>query len=341
VELFGIEPFYPSDDELVLTRLVTGLVVPECGTTRDVRCALIDIGEALNIMAALEGATVTDRYLTVIGAVKEPLLLKVPIGTSLSACLAAARAEPDTVLIVGGPMKGRLLTSPSAVQAAVVTRMTASLIVLPREHPISRREKQPLETVLRRALSTCEQCHICTDFCPRYGLGHSIRPDRIMRNLQRARELSNSGEYADAFGDALNCCFCGVCDAVCPMGLQPRIVNTYLFGSLKKMGSFVSHSDKPIPREKHGGIDTARLTVMLGLSEYGGFHEFEYRELTAEEVFIPFSQRVHRPVEPLKHVGDVVEKGEMLAKDGFGNGIHASIGGTVAKISENGACIKA
>ena len=341
VELFRTEPIYPADDEMVLTRLITGRVVPERGTARDVHCALISIGEALDILAALEGTAVTNRYLTVTGAVKEPLLLKVPLGTRLSVCMKAAQAEPDTALIAGGPMKGRFLTSPTAIQAAVVTRATANLIVLPREHPVFSRAKQPLDTVLRRARSACEQCHMCTEFCPRYGLGHSIRPDRIMRSLQRENELSDSGEYADAFGDAFNCCFCGICDAVCPMGLKPRSVNAYFYGGLKKRGSLVPRAHEPVPREKAGGIDTARLTALLGLSEYGGFHSFAYRELTADEVYIPFTQRASRPAQPLKKAGDIVEKGELLAKDGFCAGIHASIGGAVTKISENGARIKA
>ncbi|MGI5978229.1 MAG: 4Fe-4S dicluster domain-containing protein [Oscillospiraceae bacterium] len=341
VELFCTEPIYPADDEMVLTWLVTGRVIPERGTVRDVRCALISIGEALDILAALEGTAVTDRYLTVTGAVKEPLLLKVPLGTRLSVCVKAAQAETDTALIVGGPMKGRFLTSPSAIQAAIVTRTTANLIVLPREHPVFSRAKQPLDTVLRRARSACDQCHMCTEFCPRYGLGHSIRPDRIMRGLQRENELSKGGGYADAFGDAFNCCFCGICDAVCPMGLKPRSVNAYLCGGLKNRGSLVPRAHEPVPHEKTGGIDTARLTALFGLSKYGGFHSFVYRELTADEVFIPFTQRAFRPAQPLKHVGDIVEKGELLAKDGSCAGIHASIGGTVIKISEKGARIKA
>jgi len=340
VELFLTEPFYPAGDELVLTRLVTSRVVPERGTVREVRCALINIEEALDILAALEGTAVTDRYLTVTGKVKEPLLLKVPIGTRLSECLAAAQAEPDTALIVGGPMRGRVMMSPSAAQAEVVTKMTASLSVLPREHPLFARAKQPLDTALRRARSTCEQCRMCTEFCPRYGLGHRIRPDRIMRGLCREGELSDGGTYADAFGDALNCCFCGVCDAVCPMGLQPRRVNAHFCGELKKRGSLVPRVKEPVPRGKPGGIDTVRLTVLLGLSEYGRFHDYAYRELSTDEVIIPFAQRLYRPAQPLKQVGDVVKKGELLAKDGSFAGIHASIDGTVTKISKNGACIK-
>ena len=57
-------------------------------------------------------------------------------------------------------MRGRVMMSPSAAQAEVVTKMTASLSVLPREHPLFARAKQPLDTALRRARSTCEQCRM-------------------------------------------------------------------------------------------------------------------------------------------------------------------------------------
>ena len=340
VELFKAEPFYPAEDEMVLTWLVTGRAVPERGTVRDVNCALISVSEALDILAALEGAPVTDRFLTVTGAVKEPLLLKAPIGMPLSACLAQAQPEADTALIVGGPMKGRFLNSPAALRDTPLTRSTENLIVLPRAHSVFNRKGQPLDTVLRRAKSACEQCQICTMFCPRYGLGHSMRPDILMRGLRREKEIAENGGYAEAFGDAFNCCFCGVCDAVCPMGLRPRTVNAYFYGGLKKRNSLVPRRQEPVPRGKHGGIDAARLAALLGLSEYADFHNFIYRECTAEEVFIPFTRRSYRPAQPLKHEGDTVEKGALLAKDGSCNGIHASISGTIMAISEKGVRIR-
>lgn len=341
VELFKTEAVYPFDDELVLTYLVTGKSVPERGTPRDAHCAIITASEALDILSALEGTPVTEHYLTVLGAVQKPLLLKAPIGARLSACIKAAGAIGDAALIVGGPMRGRVLTTPSAIEATVVTRRTETLIVLPRDHPLIEKARLPMDVAMKRARSVCEQCRLCTEFCPRYGLGQNMRPNLIMRNLRREKELSETKEYREAFGDAVNCCFCGLCDAVCPMELQPRRMNAYCFGGLKKRGFMVLRQMEPVPREKVGGLDTKRLENRLGLSKYGGFHDFTYRELTAGSVSIPFLQRAHRPAQPLKHVGDVVEKGERIALDGFCAGIHASISGTITKISANVAVIKA
>lgn len=341
VELFKTEAVYPFDDELVLTYLVTGESVPERGTPHDVRCAVITVSEALDILNALEGTPVTERYLTVLGAVQKPLLLKAPIGVRLSACIKAAGAIRDAALITGGPMRGRVLKAPAAIETAVVTRRTETLIVLPGNHPLIERAGLPMDTAMKRARSACEQCRLCTEFCPRYGLGQNMRPNLIMRNLRREKELSEVKEYREAFGDAVNCCFCGLCDAVCPMGLQPRRMNARCFGGLKKRGFMVPRQMEPVPHENTGGLDTKRLENRLGLSEYGGFHTFAYRELAAAEVSIPFLQRAHRPAQPLKHVGDAVSRGECIALDGFCAGIHASIGGSITKISAKGAVIKA
>jgi len=341
-ELFKTEAVYPFDDELVLSYLVTGKSVPERGTPRDAHCAVITASEALDILNALEETPVTERYLTVLGAVQKPLFLKVPVGARLSACIKAAGVIGDAALIVGGPMRGRVLSAQSAIEAAVVTRRTETLIVLPQNHPLIAKARLPMDAAMKRARSVCEQCRLCTEFCPRYGLGQNMRPNLIMRNLRREKELSETEAYREAFGDAVNCCFCGLCDAVCPMGLQPRRMNAYCLGGLKKnRGFMLSRQMQPVPREKLGGLDTKRLENRLGLSEYGGFHDFTYRELTAAEVSIPFLQQAHRPAQPLKHVGDIVEKGERIATDGFCAGIHASIGGTITKISANGAVIKA
>lgn len=41
-------------------------------------CVVDNVGTLLNIQDALEGTPVTEKYLSVVGEVKEPILLKVP-----------------------------------------------------------------------------------------------------------------------------------------------------------------------------------------------------------------------------------------------------------------------
>lgn len=344
VELFETDPYYPANDELVLIQRITGRIVAERGIPADAGCAVTGVQQALDILSALEGAPVTDRYITVTGAVKRQLLLKVPIGSRLSACAAEAGPIPaDGCLLVGGPMRGKLLTSPAAVNAAVVSRSTENLIVLPRDHPLVVRGKQSLETIFARAVSTCGQCRLCTENCPRYGLGHTIRPDRIIQNLKRGEKGLDPDEFSEDFGDAVNCCFCGVCDAVCPVGLQPRRINAYFRGGIVKRDILVPRERQPELRQTPGirGIETGRLTQMLGLGDYGGSHSYTYRELSSDEASIAFARKPGRNMVLHHSPGDHVEKGELLASDGIDFCIHASIGGTLVKIDANGAQIKA
>ena len=344
VELFRTDAYYPANDIPVLVHRITGRLIAERGIPADVGCAVCGVQQALDILAALEGTHVTDRYITVTGAVKRQLLLKAPIGSRIAACAAEAGPLPaDACLIVGGPMRGKLLTAPSAIEATVVSKTTESIIVLPRDHPLIARGKQPLETILRRVKSSCGNCRLCTDFCPRYGLGHSMRPNRIMQNHRRGDKGLGNDEFSEAFGDAVNCCGCGVCDVVCPVNLQPRRVNAFYRGGIVKRGILVPRERQPEVRQTPGirGIETDRLTALLGLSEYAGSHSFDLRELSADEVSIAFARKPGRNMYLIRSAGDHVEKGELLASDGIDFSIHASIGGTIVKIDASGAQIKA
>lgn len=145
---------------------------------------------------------------------------------------------------------GKTLTDRAAIEAAVVTKTTGNLIVLPKEHYLFRRAQLPMETIRHQTKSACIQCRMCTDLCPRYLIGHQIRPNLVMRNLWREGSIEDNEEYLRSFGDAANCCDCGVCEMfACPMGLSPRKVNGYIKGELRKRGIQVPRNMEPHARE--------------------------------------------------------------------------------------------
>lgn len=344
VELFRMKTFYPAGDEQTMVQQVTGRSVPERGLPLDVGCVVDNVGTLLNIQDALEGTPVTEKCLSVVGEVKEPILLKVPVGTALTACVAEARPNlADYALIVGGPMMGKPLTDRAAIEAAVVTKTTGNLIVLPKEHYLFRRAQLPMETIRHQTKSACIQCRMCTDLCPRYLIGHQIRPNLVMRNLWREGSIEDNEEYLRSFGDAANCCDCGVCEMfACPMGLSPRKVNGYIKGELRKRGIQVPRNMEPHAREfvDERKTPTDRLVARLGLSAYYGLHAHTCIPLEPETVFIPFQQHIGKPAVPVKAVGDPVAKGELLAQaapDGLSANIHASIDGVVTEITPAGA----
>ena len=122
-------------------------------------------------------------------------MLHVPIGTPLSECVAAA--DPvltDYAVIVGGPMMGKPLTAQADIDAAVVTKTTGNIIVLPRDHYLFRRAQLSLDAIRHQTKSACIQCRMCTDLCPRYLIGHQIRPNLVMRNLWREKTITDDGD---------------------------------------------------------------------------------------------------------------------------------------------------
>ena len=346
VELFQLRTFYPAGDEQTLVQQVTGRCIPERGLPSDVGCVVDNVGTVLHVLDALEGKSVTDKYLSVVGEVKEPVVLHVPVGTPLRECVQAAGPNlTDYGLIVGGPMMGRPLTDEQAIDAAVVTKTTGNLIVLPKDHKLFRKAQLTMETIRHQTKSACIQCRMCSDLCPRFLIGHQMRPNLMMRNLWREKTIQDNDEYLATFGDAANCCSCGVCEMfACPMGLSPRKVNDYLKGELRKRGIQVPRNMEPAARTfvDVRKTPTDRLIARLGLSEYAGRHARTCLEVIPDEVFIPFQQHIGKPARPVKAVGAAVFKGELIAEaaEGISANIHASVSGTVINITPTGMTVR-
>lgn len=345
IEIFEMPTFYPAGDEQTMVQMVTGRSVPERGLPLDVGAVVDNVGTMLNLYEALHGAPVTEKYLSVVGEVKEPIMLKVPIGTPVTECIAAAQPTiRDYAIILGGPMMGKIPADDKAIAEAVVTKTTGNIIVLPKDHYLFHRASLPLDTIKRQARAACIQCKMCTDLCPRYMIGHQIRPNLVMRNIWREDQITDNQEYLATFGDAMNCCDCGVCEMfACPMGLSPRKVNSYIKGQLRAKGIQVPRNMEPVAREAidNRRVPTHRLIARLGLAEFDGLHAHECIELKPETVYVPFRQHIGKPAVPAKAVGDRVTKGEVLgaAAEGLSANIHASMNGVIVAIDENGARI--
>lgn len=346
VEIFRLGYFYPAGDEQTLIQQVTGRSVPERGLPSDVGCVVNNVGTVLNIADALEGKPVTEKYLSVVGEVSRPLLLRVPIGTPVLECVEAAGPSlAEYSLILGGPMMGKQITDTGAMEQAVVTKTTGNIMVLPRDHYLFRKASQPMETIRRQTRSACIQCKMCTDLCPRYLIGHQMRPSLVMRGLWQEQTVKDNEEYLKLFGDAANCCSCGVCELfACPMGLSPRKVNEYIKGELRNRGIQVPKNPEPKARAfvDDRKTPTNRLVARLGLSKYYGQHPQGCEELMPDTVFIPFSQHIGKPAVAVKGAGDRVRRGELLAAaaEGLSANIHSSVDGVIVEVTGQGARIR-
>ena len=79
---FPLSDSYPAGDEFILVHDVTGRVIPPGGLPKDVGALVVNVETLVNVG---HGRPVTHKYLTVAGAVREPVTLRVPVGTSIGA----------------------------------------------------------------------------------------------------------------------------------------------------------------------------------------------------------------------------------------------------------------
>lgn len=111
VELHLLQGYYPAGDEQQIVYEVTGRVVPTGGLPLDVGAVVCNVSTLTNIAAALDGKKVTEKYVTVGGAVKNPVTLRVPVGISLQELMDAAGGPTcDCKYIIGRPVHGRWST---------------------------------------------------------------------------------------------------------------------------------------------------------------------------------------------------------------------------------------
>lgn len=345
IELFEMDTFYPAGDEQTIVLQACGVSIPERSIPADAGVVVHNVGTVLNIVQALNGRAVTRKYLSLTGAVTESLMLDVPVGIPVSECVKqGSPIHKSYAVILGGPMMGRVYSGDS-IESACVTKTTGNILVLPEDHYLIRRARVSIERISHQTKSACIRCRMCTDLCPRYLLGHNVTPHLVMRNLWREEYIKDGGEYIKAFGSAMNCCECMVCELFsCPMGLSPCKANIHMKKKLKSRNLQAERNLRPQKREgaETLKVPTGRLTARLGLSSYCGKTMPRLVRMDADIVRIQLQQHIGAPAVPVKQAGQTVNEGELLAAaEGLVSAnIHASISGVLTGISGGVAVIE-
>lgn len=336
LECFVLKDFYPAGDEQVLVYEVLGRTVPERGIPLQVGAVVSNTESLFNIALALDGKPVTHRYLTVAGEIKNPMVVKVPVGTLVSDVLefAGGPTISDYKVVDGGPMMGRVL--PDTNQP--VTKTTSGLLVLPPNHNVVAGKIMDPEKIRRITNTVCCQCSRCTDLCPRNLLGHSLHPHKLMRVIAK-NELDT-----EVAKEALLCSECGICEKfACPMMISPREVNAQIKQVLmKERVTWESKGNelKANPFRESRAIPTKRLIQRLNLSKYDGHPEYA-GEFTPSVVNIRLGQHIGAPAQCVVSAGAKVSCGDLIGEipeGAMGARVHASIDGTVESI-ENGVVV--
>jgi Na+-translocating ferredoxin:NAD+ oxidoreductase RnfC subunit len=330
---------YPAGDEFVLVYEATGKLIPPGGIPLEIGCVVANVETLYNIGLAAGDIPVTEKFITVAGAVRNPCTFKIPIGTSFKECIdiAGGATVSDYAILSGGAMMGELIDDVSTP----ITKTTAGLIVLPKDHQQVKRRSLSQEKLERVGASACDQCYRCTDLCPRWILGYQIVPHEVMRSLQF------SGPRREEFSlQALLCIECNICSLyACPEDLDPKNICT---GAKRKLMARGIRPDKSRPVNVHPlrsgrQVPTKLLTRKLGLSPYDTPAPYVGIIFEPQMVRIPLKQHAGTAAIPVVSVNDNVVKGQIIgdiAPDAIGAKVHASISGKVASIDKYVTIIK-
>jgi Na+-translocating ferredoxin:NAD+ oxidoreductase RnfC subunit len=326
--------YYPAGDEYELVNAVTGRLIPPQGIPLQIGIVVNNVETLANIAAAAQGVPVTRKTITLAGAVKNPVTITVPIGTTFREAIEATGGltTGDPVLCVGGLMMGQTtddLDTP-------IVKTSSGAVILPRSHFVIERKLKPDLLKSRIGKSACDQCRYCTELCPRYLLGYAVEPHQVMRSLAfTATDKSYWNQMA------VNCCACGLCTLyACPESLFPKEAcdaskAEMLSANIKWTGAAPT---RPHPLHDGRRVPIKMLMEKFALEKYDVPAPWQDIAVTPRQLILPLKQAAGVPNKPIVKKGDEITVGQPLGeisdKD-LGAIIHAPIAGIVAEVTDD------
>ena len=334
VSISFLPEIYPAGDEVILTYETTGRAIKPGNIPISVGVTVFNVETMLDVYRAVnENAGVTHKYVMVAGEVKEPKVLRVPIGMTFKevADLCGGSKIDDPAYLAGGPMTGKISTP-----HGLITKTTNAVILLPQDHYIVQRKTVKPNIGMKRAMSACCSCRMCTDLCSRNLVGHPIGPQAFMHGISHNKVFDMK-----PFLDTFYCSQCGLCEMYsCMQGLSPAtLIGAYRDG-LRSKGitppkdpEFTGVSDKRAYRL----VPVARLIKHLGISKYNVETPIDETAISPNRLTLSLHQNIGAYSVALVKKGDKVTAGQAVAKapdDKLGVAIHSPIDGKIAEIND-------
>ncbi len=334
INLKLLDSVYPTGDEVVLIYETLKKRVPAGKIPIDVGVIVFNVETMYNAYLALtKGKAVTDKLVTITGAVNNPVTVKVAIGTKLNELLNLANGATieDFSYLVGGPMMGFLGNGNTTV-----TKTTNAVLILPKEHKLIKSKEVNPAIGINRASSACCQCMACTDLCPRSNLGYPIKPHLFMRAI-----ANNDYNNIDVLLDTFFCCGCGICEKfACPQSLAPATLISTFKNNLRSQGVKMPQ-DRELKDVTHHReyrcVPENRLEMSIDLSRYHSKASLNDKLYKPKKAYIQINQHIGSPLFVKVNVGDTVKIGDVIAtqESGLYSVLHASIDGKIESITKN------
>lgn len=330
VQLLG--DYYPAGDEYDLVYNVTGKLIPPGGIPLNIGALVNNVETFVNIAAANDDKPLTHKMLTIAGAVKSPVTIKVPIGTTYRECVkyAGGLTTDDPILVIGGLMMGQHTDNLDAP----VTKTSTGVVILPRDHHVIERKLKPAKVQAKIGKSACDQCRYCTEYCPRFLLGYAVEPHQVMRTL------AFTGTGADVYNQwAAMCCSCGLCTLyACPEELYPKEACDDAKAEMRKAQVKWTGPMNPKPHPMGDGrrVPIKTLTKKLNVQDYDLPAPLLTDEISPNRLILPLKQSAGTACEARVKSGDRVSAGQIIgepAPKALGAILHAPMAGVIREVN--------
>ena len=317
---------YPMGDEISLIYQATGRVVKPGNLPITAKVIVYNVETMYNVAKAVEMQTpVIEKWVTISGNVEKPIVVKVPIGTSIAELLQRnhIKVPKDNTVLDGGPSMGKVVD----IERAVVTKTTKGILILPNETEAVRSKYIDGDKSIARAETACCQCTRCTDMCPRALLGYPLEPHKMVRTSKNAVTLMPQMVLSASL-----CCGCGICESLaCCQGISPKaVINEYKAILAKNKLRYVGDKEvTPLAEREYRMVPSSRWMRMLGVEEWDKLPEYvgEQNGFSVLEIYL--RQHIGAPSVATVQNGERVEKGQVIAISGEGLSLpqHASVSG--------------
>ena len=322
---------YPMGDEISLIYQATGRLVRPGNLPITAGVIVYNVETLYNVAAAIKfSAPVTMKWLTIGGNITNPIVTRVPIGTSIAELFEknSITIPEEHVVLDGGPSMGKIINP----FTAVVSKTTKGLLILPESSAAVESKRLNGAKSIARAETACCQCTRCTDLCPRGLLGYPLEPHKMVRTAKGAAKI-----LPDMVLAATLCCGCGVCETLaCCQGISPKaVINEYKAMLAQKGMRFVAKEDVQVATEReYRMIPSERWASVLGVAKFDKLPTFKGENTDFERVEIALRQHIGAPSVVTVKEGAKVNKGDLIAESANGLSIpsHASIAGVVTVV---------
>ena len=319
---------YPIGDEISLIYQATGRLVKPGKLPITKGIIVYNVETMYNLGRAIRfKEPVTKKYVTIGGDIESPVVIKVPVGTKVSDIFKRLniRLDENHAVLDGGPSMGKII-NPSTY---AIAKTTKGILILPNDTEAIRSKQANVKMAIARAETACCQCTRCTDMCPRYLLGYPLEPHKMVRTAMGVAEV-----MPEMVISATLCCGCGICESLaCSQGISPRaVIDNYKVVLGKNKLRFNLDGDYNVTDEReYRMIPYERWMSALGVTKFDKIAEYSGEIKEIARVEIPLSGHIGAPSVAIVSDGDMVERGDLIAKEANGLSLpqYASISGKV------------